>query len=247
MHTYQFPRGALTVDVVVFGVTVDITGSSLDVLLIERKADPFKGKLALPGGFVNLKESLDDAAYRELKEETSMRPSYIEQLYTFGDPNRDPRERVVSVAYMALVRRGDHHVHPGSDAKRVEWCRAATLAPSARKSGDRYILRPASQKLAFDHNLIVTKALERLRAKVRYAPIGFDLLPTHFTLGQLQELYETILDKKLDRSNFRKKILSLGILVDTGQKTKVGRATRVYYFDAERYQRAVKTGFNFEI
>lgn len=230
--SYEYPRPALTVDLVVFGVgTHPQTGDlSLRVLLIERGQKPYKGSLALPGGFVEMDEGLDKAAFRELKEETGLEPAHLEQLYTFGAPKRDPRERVVSVAYVALVSM-DAVGKPlaGSDAAKVGW----VAANSAHEL-----------KLAFDHNAILEMAHERLKAKVRYAPIGFDLMPKTFTVGELQRLYEVVSMREFDRSNFRKKIVSLDVLVSAGWRSP---GVQLYSFDKEKYDRAVNRGVNFEI
>ena len=227
-HTYQYPRAALTVDCVVFG----FDESELKVLLIQRALDPFKGKWALPGGFVRVQESLEDAVRRELREETGVSQLFLEQLYTFGAVDRDPRERVVTVAYYALVKLSDHRIHAATDA-----CDAAWFAVSEARS------------LAFDHERILTLALERLKNKVRYQPIGFELLPPEFTLSQLQRLYETILETPLDKRNFRKKILSMDFVValDEVEKDVAHRAARLYRFDRKKYQQLQKRGFNFEI
>ena len=165
--SYEFPRPALTVDCVVFG----LDDEDLKVLLIERGLDPFKGSWALPGGFVRVDESLDDAARRELEEETGLKKVFLEQLYTIGDLERDPRERVVTVAYFALVRLQSHRVKAATDANRALWFAVDDLPT-----------------LAFDHQKILSIAYERLRGKVRYQPIGFELLPQKFTLRQLQHL-----------------------------------------------------------
>lgn len=227
-HTYEYPRPALTVDCVVFGLDEE----DLKVLLIQRGLEPFAGRWALPGGFVRVDESLDAAARRELQEEAGVKDVFLEQLYTFGDPGRDPRERVVSVAYYALVRLSEHHVKAATDARNAAWF-AVDDTP----------------KLAFDHNRILKVAEDRLRGKVRYQPIGFELLPPKFTLRHLQHLYEAILDRPLDKRNFRKKILSMGILVDLDEiETDVAhRAARLYAFDKKRYDAMVRKGFNFEI
>jgi 8-oxo-dGTP diphosphatase len=226
--TYQYPRPALTVDAVVFG----LDDEDLKVLLIRRDLEPFQGKWALPGGFVRVEESLEEAVRRELQEETGITQLFLEQLYTFGDVDRDPRERVVTVAYYALVKLSDHRIKAATDA-----CDAAWFAVSEARS------------LAFDHDRIVAAALERLKGKVRYQPIGFELLPPQFTLSQLQRLYETILETPLDKRNFRKKILSMDFLValDEVQKDVAHRAARLYRFDRKKYQQLQKRGFNFEI
>ena len=227
-YSYEYPRPALTVDCVVFGLDPD----GLKVLLIERDLDPFKGRWALPGGFVHMDESVDDAARRELKEEAGVSGVYLEQLYTFGRVGRDPRGRVVSVAYYALVNLADHRVQAATDARSAAWFPAFDT-PS----------------LAFDHGEILDVATKRLRGKVRYEPIGFELLPPKFTLSQLQRLYETILDRELDKRNFRKKILGMGVLVETDevQQDVAHRAARLYRFDEDKYRRLKKKGFNFEV
>jgi 8-oxo-dGTP diphosphatase len=226
--TYEFPRPALTVDCVVFG----FDDAELKVLLIQRALPPFAGAWALPGGFVRLTETLENAARRELAEETGLRQVFLEQLYTFGAVDRDPRERVVSVAYYALVPLSAQTIHAASDARNAAWFAVADL-PS----------------LAFDHERIVAAAVTRIKGKVRYQPVGFELLPEKFTLSQLQNLYEAILERSLDKRNFRKKILGMDLLVETDeiQQDVSHRAARLYRFDERKYRRLVKKGFNFEI
>ena len=226
--TYDYPRPALTVDCVVFGLDED----DLKVLLVQRGLPPFEGQWALPGGFVRVQESLEEAARRELREEAGLDISFMEQLYTFGDLGRDPRERVVTVAYYVLVKLGDYRVQAATDAKSAAWF-------AVRKT----------PKLAFDHGRILRAAHERLRGKVRYQPIGFELLPAKFTLRQLQHLYERVLDRPLDKRNFRKKILGMDLLVEL-EEVEAGvahRAARLYRFDKQKYERLTKQGFNFEI
>ncbi len=225
--TYEYARAALAVDIVVFGLDED-----LQVLLIKRDLEPFQGKWALPGGFVRLDETLDEAARRELDEETGVSRLYLEQLYTFGDLGRDPRERVVSVAYYALVKLSDHRVKAATDAREAAWFSVDDLP-----------------KLAFDHDKIVQMALARLKTKVRYQPIGFELLPPKFTLSALQRLYESVLEKPLDKRNFRKKVLSMGFLedLDEVEQDVAHRAARLYRFDKKRYQELTKEGFHFEL
>lgn len=227
-HSYEYPRAALTVDCVVFG----IDEQELKLLLIQRGSAPYLGKWALPGGFVRVDESLEAAAARELQEEAGIAPLFLEQLYTFGAVKRDPRERVVSVAYYTLVKLSDHEVRAATDAADAAWFGVADL-PS----------------LAFDHDEIVRTALERLKSKVRYQPIGFELLPRKFTLSQLQRLYEIVLERELDKRNFRKKVLGMDILVETDELERdvAHRAARLYRFDERKYKRLAKSGFNFEI
>ena len=213
-------------DCVVFG----FDEGDLKVLLIQRDLEPFAGRWALPGGFVRVAESLDDAARRELSEETGLKNVFLEQLYTFGAPRRDPRERIVRVAYYALVSLADPRPRAATAARQAAWF-SVDDAPD----------------LAFDHELILDTALTRLRGKVRYEPIGFELLPTKFTLSQLQHLYEVILEERLDKRNFRKKILGMGLLVDTNeiQQDVAHRAARLYRFDERKYQQLRKRGFSF--
>lgn len=227
-HTYKYPRPALTVDCVVFGLDED----DLKVLLIQRGHSPFEGKWALPGGFMHLDETLDEAARRELQEETGLECAFLEQLYTFGTVDRDPRERVVTVAFYALVKLSDHRVQAATDAREAAWFSLDDLP-----------------KLAFDHDDILETAHERLQGKVRYQPIGFELLPAKFTLRQLQHLYETVLERSLDKRNFRKKILSMDLLIelDEVEKDVAHRAARLYRFDRRKYERLARQGFNFEV
>jgi 8-oxo-dGTP diphosphatase len=223
---YEYPRPALTVDCVVFGVDA----GDLKVLLIQRKLAPFQHAWALPGGFVRLDETLDEAARRELAEEAGVTEVYLEQLQTFAALDRDPRERVVTVAYYALARLVDHKLRAATDAMGVGWFPVASL--------------PA---LAFDHREIVEAAHARLRGKVRYTPIGFELLPARFTLTQLQRLYEQILGAELDKRNFRKKLLAMDILVETDEVEQGvrHRAARLYRFDKRRYEKLAKQGLAF--
>jgi 8-oxo-dGTP diphosphatase len=228
--SYEYPRPALTVDCVVFGLDEE----DLKVLLIQRDLAPFAGRWALPGGFVNVGEDPEAAARRELEEETGLTLAklYLEQLYTFGAPDRDPREHVVSVAHYALVKLSDHRVRAATDARQAAWFAASDLP-----------------KLAFDHDRIVEVALERLKGKVRYQPIGFELLPPKFTLSQLQRLYETVLETPLDKRNFRKKILAMGLLeeLDEIEEDVAHRAARLYRFDKAKYRELTRAGFHFEV
>jgi 8-oxo-dGTP diphosphatase len=226
--TYQYPRAALTVDCVVFG----FDEGDLKVLLIERGLEPFKGRWALPGGFVRVDETLDVAARRELQEEAGLTNIFLEQLYTFGSVDRDPRERVVSVAYYALVNLSEHAAKAATDAANARWFPVSEVP-----------------RLAFDHTKILETAIERLKGKVRYQPIGFELLPPRFTLSQLQHLYEAVLGTELDKRNFRKKVLSFGLLVPLKDTQMLGRhrPARLFRFDAEKYEKLKKRGFNFEL
>jgi 8-oxo-dGTP diphosphatase len=218
----------LTVDAVVFGYQ----DQKLQLLLIKRKIAPFQGHWALPGGFVLPAESLEAAVERELKEETGAQINYMEQLYTFGTPDRDPRERIVTVAYFVLVNPHQFALSASTDADDVRWFPVRQL--------------PA---LAFDHHDIVDYALRRLRGKLSYEPIGLNLLPEVFPFSDLQKLYETVLDRKVERSNFRKKFLSFGILqeYDVQHTAQKGRPGTRYKFDEEKYLALKKEGILFEI
>lgn len=230
-HTYDYPRPALTVDCVVFGF--DSNEKDLKLLLIQRKAPPFKNYWAMPGGFVDMDEGLEAAAKRELWEETGVSNIFLEQLYTFGQPKRDPRGRIVSVAYFALVKLKDYQAVQGNDdAKDARWFSVKEIPP-----------------LAFDHRNILSIGLQRLKGKLRYQPIGFELLPEKFPLSTLQKLYETILEKKLDKRNFRKKILKMDVLRELNefQQGVAHRAARLYSFDKQKYEKQVKEGFSFEL
>ena len=209
----KYPKPSVTVDVVLF----TFIDGELRVLLIQRNLEPFAGRWALPGGFVQENERLEDAAARELFEETGLKGIYLEQLYTFGDPGRDPRGWTISVAYFAIVGADlTQKVHAGDDAGDAAWF-------------DVYHLPP----LAFDHERIVLYAIQRLRYKLEYTGLGFLLLPEEFTLSQLQNVYEVVLQEKLDKRNFRKKILGMNILEETGRlRHGDHRPARLYRFTA---------------
>jgi 8-oxo-dGTP diphosphatase len=229
MYNYEYPRPALTVDCIIFGLDAEL---ELKIMLIKRDIPPFEGEWAIPGGFVRMDETLEQAALRELQEETGIHHVFLEQLYTFGDLGRDPRDRIVTVAYYALINLVEQQIQAATDAREAEWF-------------------PISQipQLAFDHEQILRTAIARLRGKIRYEPIGFELLPKAFTLTQLQKLYETVLDRQLDKRNFRKKILSMDLLIDTGkvQHNVSHRAAKLYQFDEDKYLQLKQNGFNFEI
>ena len=227
-YTYEYPRPSLTVDCIIFGLD---ESSRLKVLLIKRAKNPFKDAWALPGGFVDENETLEYAALRELKEETGVSDVFIEQLFTFGTPGRDPRGRVVTVAYYSLINLAEHKIGADTDAQDVKWFPINSLPP-----------------LAFDHAEILETAITRLRGKVRYQPIGFELLAEKFTLTQLQKLYETILDKELNKRNFRTKILKMNILKEEDILRGVAhRPAQLYSFDKAKYEAYLNQGFNFEI
>jgi 8-oxo-dGTP diphosphatase len=227
---YEYERPGLTVDCVIFGL--DLEAESLKVMLIERDVEPFAGGWAIPGGFVRSDEKLIEAATRELQEETGITDVFLEQLYTFGDPGRDPRGWVVSVAYYALVSPEKHDIRATTDARDARWFAVNSLP-----------------QLAFDHAEILQTALDRIRGKLSYAPIGFELLPQKFTIKQIQKLYEIVLDRELDNRNFRKKIFAMDVLreLDEIQRGVPHRAARLYRFDERKYKQLVKQGLNFEL
>lgn len=210
----DYERPSVTVDVVIFS----LVDEDLRVLLIQRKHAPYQNRWAIPGGFVKMGESLAEAAARELFEETGVSDMYIEQLYTFGEPNRDPRTRVITVAYFALVPRDALQLQAGDDAAETAWFSVSDLP-----------------ELAFDHRKILDYALTRLRYKLEYSSVGFQLLPDVFTLSELQRAYEIILGEKLDKRNFRRKILSSEILEETGKKKREGegRPAMLYQYRSD--------------
>ena len=187
--TYDYPHPAVATDCVVFG----FDGHELKILLIERGIEPYKGMWALPGGFLRMDETAEQCALRELQEETGLSLTYLKQFKTFSEVNRDPRERVISIAFYALARKSD--VKGGDDAAQARWW-ALNEAP----------------RLAFDHDYILRKAMEKLREDIHFEPIGFGLLDTEFTMSELQRLYEAILGIQFDRRNFHKKMLQTGII-----------------------------------
>lgn len=215
----------VTVDVVIFTVR----DGALHVLLVRRAAAPYAGRYAIPGGFVHEDESLEAAALRELAEETGVRDIYLEQLYSFGDPGRDPRGRVVTVAFFALIASAHRRLAAGTDAADARWFPTSAL--------------PA---LAFDHRRIVDYAVERLRNKLEYTTVGFQLLPEKFTLGELQNVYEAILAKRIDKRNFRRKIQLLGILTALRESRATGRRpAQLYRFSARRFEKLKDKGILF--
>ncbi len=227
-YQYEFERPALATDCVIFG----FDGGELKLLLIEREKEPFKNKWALPGGFVFMKETTEECAKRILIEKAGIKNVFIEQLYTFSELDRDPRERIVSVAYFALVDKHQYEVIAGRDTLKAEWFELSKLP-----------------KLAFDHSKIVKTGFQRLKGKVSYQPIGFELLNEKFTLTQLQALYESILEIEIDKRNFRKKFLGMGLLKALEEKEKdvAHKAARFYSFDKKAYKELTQKGFHFEL
>jgi 8-oxo-dGTP diphosphatase len=221
----------VAVDAIVFGYS---KSDGLSILLIKRKYEPYKNAWAIPGGFVLESESLEESVKRELQEETGITVNYLEQLYSFGEPNRDPRQRVISVAYFALVNSSlFSELKASTDAEEAQWFPINKLPT-----------------LAFDHKKIVQVAIERIKAKVRYEPIGFELLDKKFSFADLEKLYSVLLARTIDRRNFTKKILSLGLLEDTGElavNSGAGRPSKIFKFNKKRYLQLLKDGMHFEI
>lgn len=224
----SFFKSAFSVDNVIFG----FDGGDLKVLLIQRGAAPFKGKWALPGDLVYPNENLETAAERVLEQLTGLRGVYLEQVKAFGAVNRHPLGRVITIAYYSLIKISDYTVTPASFAQSARWHSIAEVG-----------------ELAFDHNEILDTCLNQLQHKVRNAPVGFELLPPKFTLTELQQLYEAILATKLDKRNFRKKILSMGLLLDLNQvqENVAHRPAKLYQFDRENYEQFVSEGFSFGV
>ena len=215
----------MTVDIVIF----TLREGSLQVLLVKRGVPPFEGQYAIPGGFIRGDESLEEAALRELHEETGVRNEFLEQLYTFGDPKRDPRGRVITVAYYALIASDKLSLVAGADAAEAQWFPASSVPP-----------------LAFDHKSILDYALERLRNKLEYTTVGFQLLPEKFTLGELQAVYEAILGRPLDKRNFRRKLALLGILKPLREWQRTGRKpAQLFRFAAARFEKLKDKGILF--
>ena len=209
MYTYEFPHPAVTTDVVIF----TLRDQQLKLLLIRRGSEPYQGNWALPGGFVQMQEDLEEAARRELEEETGVTGVYLEQLYTFGTPGRDPRERVITVAYYALIPSERIQLRAATDAEAVGWFGLGELP-----------------KLAFDHRDIVAMAHQRLVAKLDYSTIAFQFMPERFTLSELQAVYEIILREQLDKRNFRKWVLAMERIEETGEERRDGahRPAKLY-------------------
>lgn len=216
MYTYKYERAALATDAVVFG----FDGSKLNVLLIERGLDPYKGQWAFPGGFLKMDETVEEGCRRELREETNVKDVHLDQLHCFSSVNRDPRERIVTMAFIAFVRQGDYEVMAGDDAAKAKWF-AVDDIPT----------------LAFDHQEILRVALDKLRWKITYEPVAFHLLNKRFTMTQLQSIYECVMGVKYDRRNFHKKMMSLGYIVPLQiQETSNGRPATLFMFDEEAYK-----------
>lgn len=225
-YTYKYPHPAVTTDCVIFGYDCK---EGLSVLLVQRGGEPYKGSWAFPGGFMRIDEDAETGAKRELLEETSLETDHIEQLGCFTDVDRDPRERVITIAFLALVRKTE--VKGGDDAADARWFPISSVPV-----------------LAFDHDRILRVALRRLKESMHFRPVGFELLPEIFTLPQLQNLYESILEVNFDRRNFASKMIKLGILQESGTR-KEGTASRIpvqYSFNQEKYNEMKSKGFRLE-
>lgn len=229
--TPQFPykiMDSVSIDCLLFG----FNEGALKILMVKHAEGISKGRWALPGGWINYHESIDDAASRLLKALTGVSNIYLEQLRAFGDLNRYPTKRVVTVAYFALVKPENYALHPGFTASDAKWFEIQKVP-----------------KLPYDHKKIMDFGFGHLKHKVRHEPIGFNLLPQKFTLLALQELYEAILGKPLDKSNFRRKLMNMNLLVLSKEKQKdvSHRAAALYSFDKKIYDRLLKEEFNFEL
>ena len=224
-YCYKYPHPAVATDCVIFG----FDGVSIKVLLIQRGIEPYKDHWALPGGFVGIDESAEECARRELQEETGLTGVSVEQFHAFSDVNRDPRERVISIAYYALVKLSE--VRGGDDASEAQWFSYDDV-PS----------------LAFDHDRILRMALRHLRDRICFEPVGFDLLPEVFPMTELQRLYEAILGVKFDRRNFYNKMLKLEVLTSAEPRPENAsrRTPSKYRFNAEKYAELKQRGFRLE-
>ena len=229
-HFQVYFKNAITVDNVIFG----FDGQSLNVLLIKRGEVPFLDNWALPGHFMTEQENLDQAATRILENLTGLKDVYLEQVQSFGAVDRHPVGRVITVAYYSLINLNSYEIRPDFIAQKATWFQVSEVM---------------DLELPFDHNAILKACIERLQFRVRHRPIGFELLPKKFTLTHLKQLYDSILGKKLDKRNFRKKILSMKILVDLGeyQEGVAHRPAKLYRFDAKQYQKLIENGFHFDI
>lgn len=234
-YSYKYPHPAVTTDCVIFG----FDGKQLHILLVERGIEPFKGSWALPGGFLNMDETVEEGAARELAEETHVEDVYLEQFHVFSSVHRDPRERVITVAFYALVRKSDYRIIAGDDAARAMWFEVDELPP-----------------LAFDHEEIIDKARECLKEKLKVKPIAFRLLDERFSMGDLQRVYEQITGMSYDRRNFQRKALASGLLAEpeddaddlarcepeVSSSPTIGRTPQLFSFNEDSYKEDRKKG-----
>lgn len=221
VYTYKYPHPAVATDCVVFGYD----GRNLHILLVERGIEPYQGSWALPGGFLKMEETVEECARRELEEETNLRDIYLEQFHVFSAVDRDPRERVLSVSYLALVRKADYCVIAGDDAARAEWFAIEKMP-----------------YLAFDHKRIIDMAREKLQQILRYKPVAFNLLDRKFIMSELQRLYEIINGTQYDRRNFQKKMIATGLLQDEGlcDIPMQCRAPQMFSFNERKYNELIE-------
>lgn len=224
-YTYCYPRPSVTTDCVIFGYD----GKGTRVLLVQRGNEPYKGQWAFPGGFLEMDETAEDCARRELEEETGLKEAYVEQLHTFTDVNRDPRERVITIAYYMLVK--TDKVKGGDDADKAQWFPVGDIP-----------------QLAFDHDRILRMAMSRLKEQMHTEPVGFELLPETFTMAELQNLYESVLEVHFDQRHFSSKILQLGILDEVGEDVTdvTSKAVKMYKFNQDKYEQMKAKGFRLE-
>lgn len=218
----------LSIDCVIFG----FKDRQLKALLIERNIEPARNMMALPGGFIEIDEELDDASKRILQNMTGLLDVYMEQVHTFGAVNRYPLRRVITIAYYALIKIEDYELQPGSEASNAHWIPVQDIP-----------------ELSFDHGTILQYALDKLRNKVRHEPIGFNLLPEKFTISEIQTLYEAILNTSFDKRNFRKKLAKMNLLIDLNEKQEnvAHRAAKLYSFDQQVYEKLKEKGFTFDL
>lgn len=230
MYSYKYPHPAVTTDCVIFG----FDGSTINILLVERGIEPYKGSWALPGGFLKMDETVEEGALRELREETGVSKVYLEQFHVFSDVNRDPRERVLTVAFLALVRKSDYLVIAGDDAANAQWFEWDELPP-----------------LAFDHSDIIKLAKKSLQQKLRIQPIAFKLLNNVFRMSELQRIYEIIHETTYDRRNFARKMVASGFVNEepmeeaicsmAAEKPTRGRAATLFSFDEEKFEKTLSS------
>lgn len=228
-QAYKYDLPSVTTDILIFSMTENF--EYLQLLLIKRKGHPFMNQWAIPGGFVNKNENLEEAAKRELFEETHVKTAYLEQLYTFGDIERDPRTRVISIVYMALTKNDCQvDVQVGDDAKEASWFLIKKEKDQLVLSEEKGQASLTLNDLAFDHGEIVKMALERLKNKVEYTDVGFELLPKHFTLNQVQKVYEALLQRKVNKPNFRRDIIQKCEADGKMILLKMGRPAASYHY-----------------
>jgi ADP-ribose pyrophosphatase YjhB (NUDIX family) len=219
---------ALSIDCLIFG----FKKGELDILLVQHGEGISKGKWALPGGWIQYDESVDESAYRLLKDLTGLGKIYLEQLKVFGEVERYPQKRVITIAFFAMVKPDDYELHPGFTASDAKWFKISEVP-----------------RLPYDHDMILRYGLKHLQHKVKHEPVGFNLLPKKFTLHQLQEVYEAVLGHKLDKPNFRRKLFNMNLLVPCKEKQKdvSHRAANLYRFDKKIYDKLKEKGFVFEV